>query len=121
MMSTFQDCADHKQSGSCTDLPRRVTAIVTSHFERNHLLAALPRSVLDRLLPQLESVELRLGQVLHEAHEIQRHVFFPTTAIVSLLCVMENGAAAEIAVFGDDGIVGVPLFMAHNTLRVAPW
>jgi CRP-like cAMP-binding protein len=63
------------------------------------------------LQPQLESVELRLGQVLHEAHETQRHVFFPTTAIVSLLYVLENGAAAEIAVVGDDGIVGVPLFM----------
>jgi CRP-like cAMP-binding protein len=49
--------------------------------------------------------------VLHEAHETQRHVFFPTTAIVSLLYVLENGAAAEIAVVGDDGIVGVPLFM----------
>ena len=53
-------------------MPRRLTPIVTSHFERNHLLAALPRSVLDRLLPQLESVELHLGQVLHEAQETQR-------------------------------------------------
>jgi CRP-like cAMP-binding protein len=85
--------------------------MVTSYFARNHLLAALPRPVWDRLLPQLESVELCLGQVLHEAHETQRHVFFPTTAIVSLLYVMENGAAAEIAVVGHDGIVGVPLFM----------
>jgi CRP-like cAMP-binding protein len=92
-------------------LPQRLTPIVTSHFERNHLLAALPRSVWDRLLPQLESVELRLGQVLHEAQETQSHVFFPTTSIVSLLYVLENGAAAEIAVVGDDGIVGVPLFM----------
>jgi CRP-like cAMP-binding protein len=110
-MLSFEDCAEHSQSGRCPDLPRRLTPIVTSHFERNHLLAALPRSVWDRLLPQLESVELRLGQVLHEAQETQSHVFFPTTSIVSLLYVLENGAAAEIAVVGDDGIVGVPLFM----------
>ena len=110
-MPSFEDCAEHSQSGRCPDLPRRLTPIVTSHFERNHLLAALPRSVWDRLLPQLESVELRLGQVLHEAQETQSHVFFPTTSIVSLLYVLENGAAAEIAVVGDDGIVGVPLFM----------
>jgi hypothetical protein len=71
----------------------------------------LPRSVWDRLLPQLESVELRLVQVLHESHETLRHVFFPTTAIVSLLYVMENGAAAETAVVGYDGVVGVFLFM----------
>jgi CRP-like cAMP-binding protein len=110
-MSSFQDCAAHRQFERCRDLPRRLTPIVTSHFERNHLLAALPRSVWDRLLPQLESVELRLGQVLHDAHETHRHVFFPTTAIISLLYVLENGAAAEIAVVGDDGIVGVPVFM----------
>jgi CRP-like cAMP-binding protein len=110
-MSCFQDCAADRKSERCPDLPWRLTLIVTSHFERNHLLAALPRSVWSRLQPQLESVELRLGQVLHEARETQRHVFFPTTAIVSLLYVLENGAAAEIAVVGDDGIVGVPLFM----------
>jgi CRP-like cAMP-binding protein len=92
-------------------LLQRLTPIFTSHFERNHLLAALPRSVWDRLIPQLESVELGLGQVLHEAHETQRDVFFPSTAIVSLFYVLENGAAAAIAVVGDDGIVGVPLFM----------
>ena len=73
-----------------------------------------------RLLPQLETVESRLGQVLHEAREKQRHVFFPTSAIVSLLYVLENGAAAEIAVVGDDGIVGVSLFMGgQNTTSSA--
>ncbi len=78
------------------------------------MLAALPQPVWDRLLPQLKSVELPLGQVLHEAHEKQMHVFFPTTAIVSLLYVLENGAAAEIAVVGDDRMVGVPLFMVQS-------
>jgi CRP-like cAMP-binding protein len=71
--------------------------------------------VLDRWLPRLESVELHLGQVLHESGETLSHVYFPTTAIVSLLYVMENGAAAEIAVVGDDGIVGVSLFMGGGS------
>jgi CRP-like cAMP-binding protein len=66
-------------------------------------------------MPQLESVELRLGQVLHEAGATLSHAYFPTTAIVSLLYVMENGAAAEIAVVGDDGIVGVSLFMGGQS------
>jgi len=65
------------------------------------LLAALPGSVWDRLLPQLESVELLLGEALHESGATLSHVYFPTSAIVSLLYVMENGAAAEIAVVGD--------------------
>ena len=70
-------------------------------------MAALPGSVWDRWLPQLESVELLLGEALHEPGATLSHVYFPTSAIVSLLYVMENGAAAEIAVVGDDGIVGV--------------
>jgi CRP-like cAMP-binding protein len=79
------------------------------------LLAALPGPVWDRWLPRLESVELHLGQVLHESGETLSHVYFPTTAIVSLLHVTENGAAAEIAVVGDDGIVGVSLFMGGGS------
>ena len=79
------------------------------------MLAALPGPVWDRWLPRLESVELHLGQVLHESGETLSHVYFPTTAIVSLLHVTENGAAAEIAVVGDDGIVGVSLFMGGGS------
>jgi CRP-like cAMP-binding protein len=78
-------------------------------------LAALPGPVLDRWLPQLELVELRLGQVLHESGATLNHAYFPTTALVSLLYVMENGATAEIAVVGDDGIVGVSLFMGAGS------
>jgi CRP-like cAMP-binding protein len=78
-------------------------------------LAALPGPAWDRWLPQLELVELRLGQVLHESGATLNHAYFPTTAIVSLLYVMENGAAAEIAVVGDDGIVGVSLFMGGES------
>ena len=97
------------------DPPWRRTHIISDYLERNRLLAALPGPIRDRWLPQLESVELRLGQVLHEAGATLSHAYFPTTAIVSLLYVMENGAAAEIAVVGDDGIVGVSLFMGGQS------
>jgi CRP-like cAMP-binding protein len=103
---------------SCQTLlnpPWRRAHIISDHLERNRLLAALPRPIRDRWMPQLESVELRLGQVLHEAGATLSHAYFPTTAIVSLLYVMENGAAAEIAVVGDDGIVGVSLFMGGQS------
>jgi CRP-like cAMP-binding protein len=82
---------------------------------QNHLLAALSADDRARLFPQLEWVEMPLGQVLHEPEMPMRHVYFPTTAIVSLLYVMENGASAEIAVVGNEGIVGVTLFMGGET------
>jgi len=88
---------------------------VSHDLERNRLLAVLPKPERDRWLPLLEPVELRLGQVLHESGVTLNHVYFPTTAIVSLLYVMANGAAAEIAVVGDDGIVGVSLFMGGES------
>ena len=78
---------------------------------RNQLLAALPAVDWRRWLPQLESVEMPLGQVLYGPGGRVSHVYFPTTAIVSLLHVMENGAAAEIAVVGNEGVVGILLFM----------
>jgi CRP-like cAMP-binding protein len=79
--------------------------------KRNHLLAALPPEEWKRWLPQLELVELPLGQVIYEAGASVSHMYFPTTAIVSLLYVMENGASAEIAVVGNEGLVGISLFM----------
>jgi CRP-like cAMP-binding protein len=81
----------------------------------NRLLAALPDAEWLRWLPQLESVEMPLGQVLYESGATLSHVYFPTTAIVSLLYVMENGASAEIAVVGNEGIVGVSLFMGGGS------
>ena len=84
-------------------------------LERNRLLAVLPKPECDRWLPLLEPVDLRLGQVLHESGVTLDHVYFPTSAIVSLLSVMANGASAEIAVVGDDGIVGVSLFMGSES------
>lgn len=81
----------------------------------NHLLAALPEEDWKRWLPELESVSLKLGEVIYESGADVSHVYFPTTAIVSLLYVMENGASAEIAVVGNEGLVGVSLFMGSGS------
>jgi CRP-like cAMP-binding protein len=78
---------------------------------RNQLLAALPDAEWLRWKDDLEAVELPLGKVLYESGRKLAHVYFPTTAIVSLLYVMEDGASAEIAVVGHEGVVGVALFM----------
>jgi CRP-like cAMP-binding protein len=87
-----------------------------SHDPRqNHLLAALPSEERARLLPHLELVPLPLGEALCEPGMKMRHVYFPTTSIVSLLYVMEDGASAEIAVVGNEGIIGVSLFMGGET------
>jgi len=83
---------------------------------QNHLLAALSAKEFAPLLPHLEAVPLPLGQVLHESGVPMRHVYFPTTAIVSLLYVMEDGGSAEIAVVGKEGIVGVSLFTGGETM-----
>jgi CRP-like cAMP-binding protein len=81
----------------------------------NRLLAALPASDWQRWLPQLEPVELPLGQVLYESGDTLSHVYFPTTAIVSLLYVTEGGTSAEIAVVGNEGLVGISLFMGGES------
>jgi CRP-like cAMP-binding protein len=81
----------------------------------NYLLTAFPQGLQDRWRPQLELVEMRLGQVVNESGALRSHVYFPTTAIVSLLYVLENGASAEIAVVGHEGIVGVPVFMGGGS------
>ena len=81
----------------------------------NFLLAALPDLEWRRLQPLLEQVEMPLGEVLYESGATLNHVYFPTTSIVSLLYVMENGASAEIAVVGNEGIVGISLFMGGNS------
>jgi len=83
--------------------------------KENDLLAALPAAEWRRWLPLLEAVDLPLGQVLYESGATLSHVYFPTTAIVSLLYVMENGASAEIAVVGHEGIVGISLFMGGES------
>jgi CRP-like cAMP-binding protein len=79
------------------------------------LLAALPEAQWGQWEMQLEQVPMPLGQVLYESGATLSHVYFPTTAIVSLLYVMENGASAEIAVVGNEGIVGISLFMGGES------
>jgi len=83
--------------------------------KQNHLLAALPQAEWERWLPQLEWVDMPLGHVVYESGGAQSHVYFPTTCIVSLLYVMENGASAEIAVVGNEGVVGISLFMGGES------
>jgi CRP-like cAMP-binding protein len=83
--------------------------------QQNFLLAALPAAEFARLAPDLELVAMPLGKVLYESGGQLQHVYFPTTAIVSLLYVMENGASAEIAIVGNEGILGISLFMGGET------
>jgi len=82
---------------------------------QNHLLAALPASEIERIAPHLELVPLKLGQVLYESGGRLKHVYFPTNSIVSLLYVMQDGASAEIAVVGNEGILGISLFMGGES------
>jgi CRP-like cAMP-binding protein len=81
----------------------------------NRLLAALPEKNYQTLLPLLERVELPLGMALYESGAKQAHVYFPTSSIVSLLYVLEDGASAEIAITGNEGMVGIALFMGGET------
>ena len=90
------------------------TAQHTVDPRHNHLLARLPAAEWARWLPHLESVDLVAGQVLCESGSMQAYAYFPTTAIVSLLYVTRDGASAEVAVVGNDGVVGVSLFMGGN-------
>jgi CRP-like cAMP-binding protein len=87
----------------------------SSSAKQNHLLAALPESEWQRWLPELEPIEMPLSHVVYESGTTPSHVYFPTTAIVSLLYVMENGASAEIAVIGNEGLVGIASFMGGDS------
>jgi CRP-like cAMP-binding protein len=81
----------------------------------NHLIAALSSEVHARLFPLLEPMTLTLGQVVYESGDAMRHVIFPTDSIVSLLYVMESGASAEISVVGNEGVIGVSIFMGGES------
>jgi CRP-like cAMP-binding protein len=83
--------------------------------KQNHLLAALPQEDYARLLPDLELLPMPLGWAVYESGARMRYVYFPTTSIVSLLYVMESGASAEIALTGNDGLVGISLFMGGGS------
>lgn len=82
---------------------------------QNRILAALPVDARERLFPHLEKIDLSLGKVLFESGDTQRYVYFPVSCIVSLLYVLENGASAEISVVGNEGIIGVSLFMGSES------
>jgi CRP-like cAMP-binding protein len=81
----------------------------------NHVLSALPADEAARLLPQLKLVEMPLGMSVYESGDVQRYIYFPTNSIISLLYVLKDGASAEIAVVGNEGAVGVSLFMGGET------
>ena len=92
-----------------------VLAPLTEPVE-NRLLAALPRNEYESLLPSLQPVSFSLGQVVYEFGGQLDYVFFPTTSIVSLLYTMENGSSAEMGLTGNDGVVGIALFMGGGTM-----
>ena len=83
--------------------------------QQNHLLAAFSASEQERLYPHLQFVPMPLGSVLYESGDIQRYVYFPTDSIVSLLYVLADGASAEISVVGNEGLIGIALFMGGET------
>ncbi|MEG0245583.1 MAG: Crp/Fnr family transcriptional regulator [Pseudomonas sp.] len=87
----------------------------TSTPRQNHLLAALSDETFGRLHAHLERSNLPLGKALYESGDTLRHVYFPVDAIVSLLYVMENGASAEISVVGNEGLVGIAVFMGGES------
>lgn len=101
--------------GPSTALRQGVTIKSSNTPLQNQLLAALPEPDLQRWLTFLEPVELALGQVLYESGAAMPHVYFPTSAIVSLLYVLEDGASAEIAVVGFEGLVGISIFMGGGS------
>jgi CRP-like cAMP-binding protein len=94
---------------------KHLTSDQAASPQQNHLLMALPDTDYMRLLPHLEPVSMKLGDVLYESGGLLKYVYFPTTSIVSLLYVMEDGASAEIAVVGNEGILGISLFMGGET------
>lgn len=97
-------------------MPIPVASVQNQYPKINRLINVLPEVEFTRLVPFLKLVELPLGEALYESGDLLNHVYFPTTAIVSLLSVMENGASAEIAVVGNEGIIGIALFMGGETM-----
>lgn len=92
-------------------MPRAASA----HPGDNHILGSLPAAERERLFPHLKLVPMPLGMVLYESGDALRHIYFPTDSIVSLLYMLEDGSSAEIAVVGNEGVIGVALFMGGET------
>jgi len=114
-----ESMASDKSPGKAHDVPplrpNRTVSGARHSPTQNHLLNALPSADYARLEPHLEVVPMRLGDVLYEPGAKLRYVYFPTSSIVSLLYVMEDGASAEIAIVGNEGILGISLFMGGET------
>jgi CRP-like cAMP-binding protein len=91
------------------------TVLASPSPRHNHLLAALHAAEYKRLFPDLEHVPMPLGEVLYESGGQLRHIYFPTTSVVSLLYVMKGGESAEIAIAGNEGLVGIALIMGGQT------
>ena len=103
-------------------MSRNLAASGTTTPTQNHLLAALPAADYERLLPHLEPLAMPLGQALYESGSAQGYVYFATTSIVSLLHGTHDKSSAEIAIVGNDGVVGHALFMGGETPpRTAQW
>ena len=96
-------------------LAKVITRMGDPNPRDNHILDALPAEERERLFPHLKHVPMPLGMVLYESGDMLRHIYFPTDSIVSLLYVMKDGASAEIAVVGNEGAIGVSLFMGGET------
>src|SRR4026209_1922955 len=92
-----------------------ISALTSPSPRQNHLLASLHTPAYERLLPDLEFLPMPLGEVLYESRGKLGHVYFPTTSVVSLLYVMKGGESAEIAIAGNQGLVGVALIMGGQT------
>jgi CRP-like cAMP-binding protein len=112
MWSEFQSGASAARTYPYHWVP---TGVITDSPKDNRLLACLPEDGYKAILPALEGLPLPLGLGLYESGGPQRYVYFPTSSIVSLLYVLENGASAEIAVTGNEGLVGISLFMGGGS------
>lgn len=93
-----------------------INASVLHSLSQNHIFEALPVDELEQLRPNLELIPLSLGKILYESGCKLSHVYFPTTAIVSLLYITENGSSTEIAIVGNEGLIGLALFMGGETM-----
>jgi CRP-like cAMP-binding protein len=114
-MEAIDPARGKSASFSATNKGAPAAAPAPPDAHQNHLLAALPASDYERLEPHLELIPMKLGEVLYESGSKLPYVYFPTTSIVSLLYVMEDGASAEIAIVGNEGILGISLFMGGDT------
>jgi CRP-like cAMP-binding protein len=113
----IEGCSGILKVGNPAPQEMRMTAHAnrTPQHQDNHILGALPADVCDRIFPELDLIDLPLGKVLYESGDTMRSVYFPTDSIVSLLYVMENGASGEISVVGNEGLVGIALFMGGES------